>query len=114
MCRITGGRGLAREKEWDEGTSLKERQDQRLKEPDMFRVVLLNDDYTTMDFVVWVIREVFHKSPAEANKIMMDVHKKGRGTVGVYTYDIARTKSLQVRQLSREKEFPLECLVEKE
>jgi len=105
---------MAKEHEWDDETGLKERDEQRLKEPDMFRVVLLNDYYTTMEFVVWIIRKVFHKPPAEANKIMMDVHKKGRGVVGVYSYDIARTKSIQVRQLSREKEYPLECVVEKE
>ncbi len=105
---------MAKETIREDGTDLKEREENALKEPDMFRVLLLNDDYTTMDFVVWIIQNVFHKPAAEATRIMMDVHKKGKGLVGVYTYDIARTKSLQVKQLSRENEYPLECIVEKE
>jgi ATP-dependent Clp protease adaptor protein ClpS len=105
---------MAKETVWENGTELKDREETTLKEPDMFRVLLLNDDYTTMDFVVWIIQNIFHKSAAEATKIMMDVHKKGKGLVGVYTYDIARTKSLQVKQISRENEYPLECVVEKE
>lgn len=96
------------------GTELKQRQEQKEKEPDMYRVVLLNDDYTTMDFVVYIIQKVFHKPAAEATKIMMDVHKKGKGIVGVYPYDIARTKVGQVKKLARESEYPLECIIEKE
>ncbi|MDY7027819.1 MAG: ATP-dependent Clp protease adapter ClpS [Spirochaetota bacterium] len=99
---------------WNDGTSIQEREEQKTREPDMFRVVLLNDDYTTMDFVVWVIQKIFHKAAAEATKIMMDVHKKGRGVVGVYSYDIARTKAVQVKQLAKEHEYPLECVIEKE
>jgi len=99
---------------WNDGTSIQEKEEQKTREPDMFRVVLLNDDYTTMDFVVWVIQKIFHKAAAEATRIMMDVHKKGRGIVGVYSYDIARTKTVQVKQLAKEHEYPLECVVEKE
>jgi len=98
----------------NDGTQLREKEETRTREPDMFRVVLLNDDYTTMDFVVWVIQEIFHKPAAEATRIMMDVHKKGKGIVGVYSYDIARTKAVQVKQLAKENEYPLECVVEKE
>jgi len=86
--------------------------DQELKEPSMYRVVLHNDDYTTKEFVVEVLRAVFHKPAVEATKIMMDVHKKGRGVVGVYTWDIAQTKVAQVHQLAKEREFPLKCSVE--
>ncbi|MGC9312621.1 MAG: ATP-dependent Clp protease adapter ClpS [Sediminispirochaetaceae bacterium] len=100
--------------QWNDGTSIQEKEEQKTREPDMFRVVLLNDDYTTMDFVVWVIQKIFHKAAAEATKIMMDVHKKGRGVVGVYSYDIARTKTVQVKQLAKEHEYPLECVIEKE
>lgn len=85
-----------------------------LKEPEMYRVVLHNDHYTTMDFVVEVIVNVFHKPVIEATKIMMDVHQKGRGTVGVYPYDIASTKMIQVVQLAKQREFPLRCTIEKE
>ena len=96
------------------GTEIKEKQKQKTREPDLFKVVLLNDDYTTMDFVVWVIQKVFHRPAAEATKVMMDVHKKGRGVVGRFPYDIARTKTVQVKQLAKENEYPLECVLEKE
>ena len=84
-----------------------------LKEPDLYKVVLHNDHYTTKDFVVHVISRVFHKPVIEATKIMLDVHKKGRGVVGVYTWDIATTKVAQVHQLAKENEFPLKCTYEK-
>ena len=85
----------------------------QVREPGKFSVILLNDNYTTMDFVVRVIKQVFHKSVVEATKIMMDVHRKGKGTVGIYSYDIARTKISKVRELARQEEFPLECGLEK-
>ena len=81
-------------------------------EPDMYRVLLHNDHYTTMEFVVEVLQTVFHKHLLEATKIMLDVHKKGKGVVGVYTWDIAQTKVAQVHQLARQNEFPLKCTVE--
>lgn len=90
-----------------------ERQKQELKEPDMFRVVLHNDHYTTMDFVIEILMGVFHKNAVEATRIMLDVHKRGKGHVGVFPYDIAVTKATQVRQLARQREFPLRCTVEK-
>lgn len=84
----------------------------RLQEPKLFRVILHNDHYTTMDFVVKVIVAVFHKSAAEATKIMLDVHKKGRGVVGVFTYDVAATKVSQVHEMARQSEFPLRASCE--
>jgi ATP-dependent Clp protease adaptor protein ClpS len=81
-------------------------------EPELYKVVLLNDHYTTMDFVVEVIRVVFHKTAGEATRIMLDVHKKGKGVVGVYPLDIATTKVRQVEERAREREFPLECVIE--
>jgi len=89
------------------------RVEEELKEPDDYRVLLLNDDYTTMEFVVSVLMTVFHKALPEAEKIMLDVHKKGKGTVGVYSYDIAATKVSQVHQLARQNGFPLKCTMEK-
>ncbi|MCF6336075.1 MAG: ATP-dependent Clp protease adapter ClpS [Spirochaetales bacterium] len=86
--------------------------DTKLKEPGMYKVILLNDHYTTMDFVVEIIRGIFHKTAGEATKIMMDVHKKGRGVVGTYTLDIASTKVIQVEEKARENNFPLECVIE--
>ncbi|MFZ2634945.1 MAG: ATP-dependent Clp protease adaptor ClpS [Rectinemataceae bacterium] len=83
------------------------------REPDECRVFLLNDDFTTMEFVVSVLVSVFHKSLDEAGKIMMDVHRKGKGLVGVYSYDIAATKIQQVHLLARQRGFPLKCTMEK-
>ena len=88
------------------------REDSRLQEPRLYRVILHNDDYTTMDFVVKVIVSVFHKPAAEATRIMLDVHRKGRGIVGVYTRDIAATKVAQVHQMAREGEYPLRASLE--
>jgi len=82
-------------------------------EPDEYRVILLNDDFTTMDFVVAVLMSVFHKNIIESTKIMLDVHKKGRGVVGAYTYDIALTKINRVHSLAKENGFPLKCIMEK-
>jgi len=85
---------------------------ERVREPDEFRVILLNDHYTTMEFVVEVLVVIFHKSVADANHIMMDVHKKGKGVVGVYTWDIAATKTEQVHAAARANSFPLRCIIE--
>ncbi|MDR0494826.1 MAG: ATP-dependent Clp protease adaptor ClpS [Treponema sp.] len=85
---------------------------ERVKEPEEYRVILLNDHFTTMDFVVQILMLVFHKNIEDANKIMLDVHKKGKGIVGLYTWDIALTKSEQVHQAARANEFPLRCIVE--
>jgi len=93
-------------------TRSKEKAVDKFKEPDYYRVILLNDDYTTMDFVVMVLVEVFRKNMEDANRIMLDVHNKGKGVVGQYTWDIAVTKTEQVHALARENEFPLKCIVE--
>jgi ATP-dependent Clp protease adaptor protein ClpS len=93
-----------------EETGVQERP--RLQEPKLYRVVLHNDNYTTMDFVVKVIVAVFHKPAAEATKIMLDVHHKGRGVVGVYPYDIAATKVSQVHEMARQSEYPLRASCE--
>ena len=85
----------------------------KLKEPENYQVILLNDDYTSMDFVVDVLMAVFHKSMEDAANIMMSVHKKGSGLAGVYTWDIAVTKADQVHNLARQNEYPLRCKVEK-
>ena len=85
-----------------------------LQEPPMYKVLLLNDDYTTMDFVVEILMYVFHKSIETATQIMLNVHRDGRGLCGVYTFDVAETKVLTVEALARERGFPLKCAMEKE
>jgi ATP-dependent Clp protease adaptor protein ClpS len=93
-------------------TKTVEKNDQELKEPEEYRVILLNDHFTTMDFVVEVLMVIFHKNLDDANRIMLDVHRKGKGIVGVYPWDIAATKAEQVHAVARENEFPLRCIVE--
>jgi ATP-dependent Clp protease adaptor protein ClpS len=85
---------------------------EKLREPEEYRVMLLNDHYTTMDFVVEILMVIFHKSVEDANQIMLDVHRKGRGMVGVYPWDIATTKADQVHAAARQNGFPLRCTVE--
>ena len=84
-----------------------------LKEPEMWDVLLHNDDYTTKAFVVGVLRMVFRKSAIEATKIMMYVHKHGRGVVGTYTYDVAQTKVARVHEMAKKREYPLRCSIDK-
>jgi len=91
---------------------LLEEAEKEVKEPDMYNVVLHNDDYTTREFVVEVLQVVFHKPAIEATRIMLDVHKKGRGVVGVYTWDIAQTKVATVHKMAKEREYPLKCTIE--
>lgn len=85
----------------------------KLKEPEEYQVILLNDDYTSMDFVVAVLMDVFHKSEEDAAAIMLHVHKKGKGLAGIYPWDIAVTKADQVHNLARANDFPLRCIVER-
>jgi ATP-dependent Clp protease adaptor protein ClpS len=85
----------------------------KLKEPDNYQVILLNDNYTAMDFVVQTLVLVFHKSEAEATDIMLKIHQQGRGTAGIYTFDIAKTKASQVIAMAEQSDFPLQCIVER-
>ena len=86
--------------------------EKKLDEPKLYKVIIHNDHYTTMDFVVEVLVKIFHLPAAEATQIMMHVHKKGRGICGVYTYDIAVTKIKQVHQMAVERNFPLKSSYE--
>ena len=85
-----------------------------VKEPPLYKVMLLNDDYTTMDFVVEVLRFVFHKSVTDATFIMLNVHHNGFGLCGIYPFEVAETKVNTVKALAREKGFPLKCTMERE
>jgi ATP-dependent Clp protease adaptor protein ClpS len=95
-----------------QNTALQEKSDIKLKKPKLYKVILHNDDYTTMDFVVEILVIVFNKTILEANSIMMNVHKQGKGIAGVYSYDIAITKINQVDAMAKSKQFPLKTSLE--
>ena len=94
------------------GGAVKERVKVEKQDPTLYKVVLLNDDYTTMEFVIRILEGVFEKSPAEAYRIMMHVHLNGRGIAGVYPWEIAETKVETVTSLAREAEYPLRAAIE--
>ena len=96
----------------DPGQKLQERTRLKSQQPRQFKVILLNDDYTTMEFVMQVLESVFDKTPAEAYRIMMLVHTNGSGIAGVYTWDVAETKTESVVALARESGYPLQAVVE--
>jgi ATP-dependent Clp protease adaptor protein ClpS len=96
----------------DADGAVKERVDVQRQEPTLYRVVLLNDDYTPMPFVVDVLESIFQKSPAEAYRIMMQVHLNGRGVAGVYPWEIAETKAATVASLASEAGYPLKATIE--
>ncbi len=89
--------------------SVKTAPDIKVKKPKMYKVILYNDDYTTREFVVNILMVIFDKPAAEATQIMLDVHKRGRGVCGVYTYDIAVTKVRQVHFEAKKEGYPLRC-----
>ena len=93
-------------------TELLTRDEEKLKEPKEYVVILLNDNYTTREFVVEILKLIFHKNPVEAKTIMLNIHNKGQGVVGTYTWDIAQTKVNQVHSIARQYDYPLKCLVE--
>ena len=85
---------------------------EELQEPPLYKVLLHNDDYTTMDFVVLVLEVVFHKDGQEAARIMMRVHQDGKGVAGIFTRDVAETKAAIVHDLAHKNEYPLKCTIE--
>lgn len=84
------------------------------EEPSLYKVLILNDDYTPMDFVVYVLKNFFGHDDATADKIMLDVHKRGAGTAGIYSFEVAETKSHQVNSFSRQNKYPLKSIVEED
>ncbi len=86
----------------------------KTKKPSLYRVVILNDDYTPMEFVVFILERIFGKNHEEAYRIMLHVHNHGLGVCGIYTYEVAETKVAQVRDLARRNEHPLRCDLERE
>ena len=95
----------------DHGVAVKTRVN--TKKPSMYKVLMLNDDYTPMEFVIHVLESFYNKAHEEATQIMLHVHQKGVGTCGVYTYEIAETKVNQTMDLAQQHQHPLQCTIEK-
>ncbi|MDR3463134.1 MAG: ATP-dependent Clp protease adapter ClpS [Beijerinckiaceae bacterium] len=95
------------------GTAVITRTKTQTRRPGMYRVLLLNDDYTPMEFVVAVLRKYFSKGPEEATQIMLHVHQHGVGECGIFTYEVAETKVTQVMDYARKHQHPLQCIMEK-
>ena len=93
-------------------TITKTKADIKIKKPLMYRVVLLNDDYTPMEFVVWLLQHVFFLPESVSNQLMLKVHTEGRGICGVFSFDMAKTKQAQVKQHAEKNDHPLECIIE--
>ncbi len=93
-------------------TERRTREQTKTKRPPLYKVILLNDDYTPMEFVVDVLKMVFHKPHAEATRIMLHVHQNGMGVAGVYPYEVAETRVRTVEELARQNEYPLKCVME--
>jgi len=108
------GRGGDRDRDEDGRTGIVTKTRPKTKKPNLYKVLLLNDDYTPMEFVVHVLERYFNKGREEATRIMLHVHQKGVGICGVYTYEVAETKVTQVMDFSRQHGHPLQCTMEKE
>jgi ATP-dependent Clp protease adaptor protein ClpS len=102
------------EREYDFGEEVATESEEKLKKPPLYRVLLHNDDFTTMEFVVHVLQSVFQKQEAEAFRIMWAVHTQGLGVAGVYTHEVAEMKVERVTQMARAAEYPLLCTMEEE
>ncbi|MGE0422588.1 MAG: ATP-dependent Clp protease adapter ClpS [Reyranellaceae bacterium] len=113
--RDDDGRGPGRGNDGDKGESGTATLTRtRTKKPSMYKVLMLNDDYTPMEFVVHVLERFFSKNREEATRIMLHVHQRGVGICGVFTYEVAETKVMQVMDLARKHQHPLQCTLEKE
>ena len=118
LCKIAemasgSGKEFLPGPEDDRGVAVEEAKP-KLKRPPLFRVVLLNDDYTPMEFVVELLQLIFGMDRQKATRIMLEVHTQGKGVCGVFTYEIAETKVAQVMDFARQNEHPLQCTMEKD
>ncbi len=109
-----GGDDDDRSSEREVVTQRRTRPQTKTRKPPLFKVVLLNDDYTPMEFVVELLKMVFNKPHAEATRIMLHVHQNGMGVAGVYPYELAESKVRTVEELARDSQYPLKCVMEKE
>ena len=113
MARDPGIRDGDDERNGDTIVERRTKQQPKTKKPPLYKCIFLNDDYTPMEFVVEVLKQVFHKDQAEATRIMLHVHQNGMGVAGVYPFEIAETKVRTVEELARESQFPLKVVMEK-
>ena len=113
LCYIAG-MSTGSQNEPDGGAGLLEQSEHKIKKPRRYRVLLHNDDYTTMDFVMMVLINIFHHDQAEAMRIMLKVHHEGVGVAGVYSFEVAETKAARTMELARRDDFPLQCSLEPE
>ncbi len=114
IVMMAGKNGPGGDRDEDGRTGLVTKTRPKTKKPSLYKVLLLNDDYTPMEFVVHVLEKYFNKGRSEATRIMLHVHHKGVGVCGVYTYEVAETKVTQVMDFSRQNGHPLQCTMEKE
>ena len=97
---------------WDTEESATAEAGEQVRQPPLYSVLLHNDDYTTMDFVVFVLQAVFHRSESDAIRLMMQVHQQGEGIAGIFTFEIAEMKATETMELARANEYPLLCTLE--
>jgi ATP-dependent Clp protease adaptor protein ClpS len=109
----SGSRRSGEDDDGRSGTAIVTRTKPRTKRPNLYRVLLLNDDYTPMEFVVHVLERFFNKSREDATRIMLHVHQNGVGECGIFTYEVAETKVTQVMDFARKHQHPLQCVMEK-
>ena len=101
-----------RDEKEEGGVATERRTKKKLQRPKLYKVLLHNDDFTTMEFVVAILQHVFHLSEAAATAVMLHVHQNGVGVAGIYTYEVAETKVAEVMELAQKAEFPLQCTLE--
>ena len=111
LIRMGAENSSEKEREYEHGTLTKK--ETAIKRPSLYRVVLLNDDFTPMDFVIQILQNIFNKSYEDAQKIMLHVHNHGIGVCGIYTYEVAETKVSLVLDSAKRHEHPLQCSMEK-
>jgi|MGYP003686722147 ATP-dependent Clp protease adaptor protein ClpS len=90
------------------------KEETKVKKPDLFKVILLNDDYTPMEYVVSLLKKVFNKNQDQAINVMLTIHQKGSGICGIYTLEISETKANSVMKMAKKDQHPLQCIIEKE
>lgn len=100
--------------QYQEDTHLVTEEEKKVEKPSRYKVIILNDDYTSMEFVVYVLEMVFHKTEQQAFALMMSIHENGSGVAGVFSFEIAEMKTALVMEMARQHDHPLQCIMEEE